>query len=411
MLFYFSSHLTFFGCFIVETIATFLEPNYDSPVILSLPFVNREQEVEQVAATLLRNRTIAAVDRNTILNTLVTSFQSDGAGKTTFGRCFLGALDHTSPSIREHRYFADLSGSLYVHLDLTPLATRRSMTLQAAGDFQAVNLVLYSCLLFHLPQDKRQPFREALMPVFRQWSALLLLRTAQNLLQRNIFLHLDEMDLLTDDQSNAGVDTFYDFWERILFPLMCDGFYLFCSGRIPQLYFAGRGQRLTTRKRSVGTTICVLLPSLKRAHVEFILHTLQLPSDFASLIFHATHGVPRLVFWAVQFVKTLLPQHLSLSITDFVSHLYRFMRADVGAAVHLRPDLMLKSDVAPMYFEFVRVAAFGVPIDVGHLQPNALRMRFGESGLDLLSNLLLHISDKEGETDSLQGNSIIVFAH
>lgn len=232
--------------------------------------------------------------------------------------------------------------------------------------------------------------------------------------QKMIF-HIDEIDVYRGSSTGPPAAAFYELW-CILFDLQKAGHYVYLSGRSPEMYQMGLGSYqydsppLTS---PMGSELWLLvLDMLDLSNITKLL-TLELDNlvplqkdlaELSELVLKTTAGVPRLIWFAIDFIRQRLEfkQALEALMNDLDGKPFvDFMLSRPGGAELITPYRLLldSSDKknkrrARFYLQLVTWSLLKVPIPASAKIIGAQKLGYEESMsiIEILRDLSIHVS-------------------
>ena len=208
-----------------------------SPTIdheIAIPFVNRENQVDILARTLLQSRAVIDTASNREL-TLATSVQPYGSGKSYFGENFLAALsaghhspvDPDAPPLHTLQFFDELTRAIYIRADISECwTTDATSTLNHTillGVLRTVRKIpaqqLHQQTGYESLSALEEALRKALDGALISIPCYRFVEILQTVFGRNVFLHLDEVQGFGSSSVTSPhhrQELFYTLWTNAL---------------------------------------------------------------------------------------------------------------------------------------------------------------------------------------------------
>jgi len=363
------------------------KPKKDNKFI-TLPFVNRIDEFSQMAEKFCLSLAYASgiQDENDYKHWFCLTTQMFGSGKTSFGRNFLGNVDKLDNLDEAEK--KQLKAMTYVRVDLRKNKFVEDSHLITLEDHKAQLKTQLAVEIY------KAGFEQELTasPKKISFDGVVMEMTGG----KPLLIHFDEVDLWNPTPDKPK--NFYSFWTDVILPLQRAGNLIYCSGRAPYLFNIGMQlyQEQGICSPDGGGAYHVNLSALAATHVETILNKLQqtntitIPEEpglkkIAKQIYNITSGVPRLVKYAITFLRD----------TDFKGNLnsrdFTQFLVDMNAVKELAPYSNLSEEgLKDLYFQFLPVAAFNIEIPENLILNHPLIPKQTISALSLLTQLSLY---------------------
>lgn len=202
-----------------------------------------------MARSCLRNLqicTLTASEASTLQQTLLTTSQMWGSGKSWLGNHFLDQFcSERFAALRKQlaMEFGENGVSLLTHAKYVLIDFRQFQDMLNKSNLdQFVLHCLVSSLVQFFPEDGDFWSKQSM----QRWGPQSIVSWFSEKHNQIFFIHFDEVDVILEAQPAVkserlpAAERFYQFWQ-LVHPMLLKGNFLYCSGRSAILYALGKG--------------------------------------------------------------------------------------------------------------------------------------------------------------------------